>query len=71
MTNVQDLFWCDARDQKSGLVHARDCDRHERFVVEGKRKETNTGGKARMPNNYRCIITCALCGKRRHSKDEC
>ena len=29
MSNVQDLFWCDARDEQGALVHATDCDQHE------------------------------------------
>ena len=33
MSNAQDLFWCDSRDEKGGLVHAHDCDMHECFVV--------------------------------------
>ena len=24
-----------------------------------------------MPDHYRCIITCAFCGKRKHYEDEC
>ena len=71
MSNVQDLFWCDARDKQGGLVHASDCDHHECFVVDGKKKETNTGGKARMPDHYRCTITCAFCGRHKHYEDEC
>ena len=70
MSTVQDLFWCDVRDRQSGLVHAPDCDQHGCFVVQGKKQETNTGGKARMPDHYRCGITCALCGKRRKFQDE-
>ena len=69
--NVKDLLWCDARDEKGGLVHAPDCDQHECFVVQGKKQETNTRGKAKMPDNYRCTITCAFCGKRKHYEDEC
>ena len=26
LSNVQDLFWCDARDEQGCLVHAPDCD---------------------------------------------
>ena len=71
MSNVQDLFWCDCRDEQGGLVHAPDCDQHECFVVPGKKQATNTGGKAKMPDHYRCTITCAFCGKREHYEDEC
>ena len=70
MSNVQDLFLCDTRDEKGGLVHAPDCDQHECFVVQGKKQETNTGGKAKMPDHYKCTITCAFCCKRKHYKDE-
>ena len=71
MSNVQDLFWCDARDEQGSLLHAPDCDQHDSFVVQGKKQETNTGGKAKLPNHHRCTITCALCGKRKHYEDEC
>ena len=66
MSNVQELLWCDARDEKGGLVYAPDCDRHECFLVQGKKQETNTAGKAKMPDPYRCAITSAFCGKRKH-----
>ena len=71
MSNVQDLFWCDARDEQGCLLHAPDCDQRECFVVQGKKQETNTGGKAKLPDYYRCTITCAFCGKRKHYEDEC
>ena len=45
-------------------MHAPDCDQHGCFVVQGKKQETNTGGKVKMPDHYRCTITCAFCGKR-------
>ena len=70
MGNVQDLFWFDARDEQGGLVHALDCDQYESFAVQGKKQDTNTGGKAKMPDNYRCTITYASCGKRKHYEDE-
>ena len=71
MGNVQDLFWCDARDEQSCLLHAADCDQRDCFVFRGKKQETNTGGKAKLPDHYRCTITCAFCGKRKHYEDEC
>ena len=40
-------------------------------MVQPKKQETNTGSKAKMPDHYRCTITCAFCGKRRHCEDEC
>ena len=55
----------------TSLLHAPDCDRHDCFVVQGKKQETNTGGKAKLPDHYRCTITCALWGKRKHYEDEC
>ena len=70
MSNVQDLFWCDARDEHFALPHAPDCDQADCFVVQAKKQETNTGGKAKLPDHYRCTITCALGGKRKHYKDE-
>ena len=69
MGNVQELFWCDARDEHCHLQHAPDCDHRDCFVVQGKKQETNTGAK--MPDHQRCTITCAFCGKRKHYEDEC
>ena len=71
MSNIQDLFRCDARDGQGSLLHAPNCDQHDCFVVQGKKQETNTGGKAKLPDHYRCTITCAFCGKRKHYHDEC
>ena len=71
MSNVQDLFWCDARNQKGGLVYAPDSNQHECFMVRGKKQEINSGGTAKMPDHYRCTITCAFCCKRNHYEDEC
>ena len=69
--NVQELFWYDARDEHGHLQHAPDCEQRDCFVVQGKKQETNTGAKPRMPDHYRCTITCAFCGKRKHYEDEC
>ena len=71
MSNVQDLFWCDARDEQGSLLHAPDCDQHDCFVVQGRKRETNTGDKAKLPDHYRYNITCAFCGKRKHYEAEC
>ena len=71
MSITPDLFWCDARDEKGSLVHAPDCNQHECSMVQGWKQETNTGGKAKIPDHYRCTITCAFCGKRKHYEDEC
>ena len=71
MSNVPHIFWCDARDEQRSLLHAPDCDQHNRFVVQGKKQETNTCGKAKLPDHYRLTITCAFCGKRKHYEDEC
>ena len=71
MSNVQNLLLSDARDEQGGLVHAPDCDQHDCFVVQGKKQGTNTGGKTKMPDHYRCSITCAFCSKRKHYEDEC
>ena len=53
------------------MLHAPDCDQHDFFVVQGKKQETNTGGKAKLPDHSSCTITCAFCGKRKHYEDEC
>ena len=71
MEKVKELFWCDARDEQGHLQHARDCEQRDCFVVQGKKQETNTGAKAKMPDHYTCTITCAFCGKRKHYEDEC
>ena len=71
MENVKELFWCDARDQQGHLQHAPDCEQRDCFIVQGKQQEKNTGAKAKLPDHYRCTITCAFCGKRKHYKDEC
>ena len=39
-------------------------------MVQGKKQETNTSGKAKLPDHYRCTIACAFCGKRKHYEDE-
>ena len=71
MSNVQDLVWCDARDEQGSLLQAPDCDQRYCFVVQEKKQETNTGGKAKLPDHYRSTTTCAFCGKRKHYEDEC
>ena len=71
MENVKELFCCDARDEQGHLQHAPDCEQRDCFVVQGKKQETNTGAKAKMPDHYRCTMTCAFCGKRKHYEDEC
>ena len=71
MDNVKELFWCDARDEQGHLQHTCDCEQRDCFVVQGKQQEKNTGTKAKLPDHYRCTITCAFCGKRKHYEDEC
>ena len=71
MENVKELFWCDARDEQGHLQHAPDCEHRDCFVVQEKQQEKNTGAKAKLPDHYRCTITCAFFGKRKHYEDEC
>ena len=71
MENVKELFWCDARDEQGHLQQAPDCEQRDCFVVQGKQQEKNTGAKAKLPDHYRCTITCAFCGKTKHYEDEC
>ena len=71
MENVKELFWCDARDEQGHVQHTPDCEQRDCFVVQGKQQEKNTGAKAKLPDHYRCTITCAFCGKRKHYEDEC
>ena len=53
------------------MLQAPDCDQRNCFVVPENKQETNTRSKAKMPDHYRCTITCAFCGKRKHYEDEC
>ena len=39
-------------------------------MVHGKKQETNIGGKGKLPDHYKCTITCAFCGKRKNYEDE-
>ena len=71
MENVKKLFWCDAREEQGHPQHAPNCEQPDCFVVQGKQQEKNTGAKAKLPDHYRCTITCAFCGKRKHYEDEC
>ena len=71
MDNVKELCWCDARDEHCHLQHASDCEQGDCFVVQGRKQETNTGAKPKMLDHWRCTITCAFCGKRKHYDDEC
>ena len=59
------------RDEQGHLQHAPDCEQRDCFVIQGRKQETKTGAKAKMPDHYRCTITCAFCGKRKHYEDEC
>ena len=68
---VQELFRCDAGDEQGCPLHAPGCDQRNCFVVQRKKQKSNTGGKAKMPDHYRCTITCAFCGKMKHYEDEC
>ena len=43
---------------------------HKCFVVQGKKQETRTRGKTMIPDHYRCTITCAFCGRRKHYEDD-
>ena len=71
MDNVKELFLCDAREEQGHLQHAPDCEQRDCFIVQGKKQETNTSAKAKMPDHYRYTITRAFCGKRKHYEDEC
>ena len=71
MENVKELFWCEARDEQGHLQHASDCEQRDCFVVQGKQQEKITGAKVKLPDHYRCTITCAFCGKRKHYDYEC
>ena len=66
MSSVQELFWCDLRDEQGCLLHAPDCNQRNCFVVQGEKQETNTDGKAKLLDHWRCTITCAFCDRRKH-----
>ena len=70
MGNVQELFWCYARDEQGCPLPAPDCDQQNCFVVHRKKQQTNTAGKAKL-DHYRCTINCAFFGKRKHYEDKC
>ena len=71
MDNVEELFWCDARDEHGHLQHAPGCEQRDCFVVQGESQETNTGAKPKLLDHYRCTITCVFCGRRKQYEDEC
>ena len=71
MGAAQQFFWCEHCDEHGQLYHSPDCDQRNCFVVKGKAQEINTGARAKLPDHYRCTITCAFCGKRKHYEDEC
>ena len=60
MSNVQELFWCEARDEQGCLLHAPGCNQRNGFMVQGNRQETNTGGKGKLLDHYWCTSTCAF-----------
>ena len=41
------------------------------IVVQGTEQKTNTRGKAKMPDHYRCTMASAFCGRPKHHEDEC
>ena len=45
MSNVQDLFWCDVRDEQGSLLHAPDCNQHDCFMGQGKKRETTPAAR--------------------------
>ena len=64
------LFWCEVVDDNGESVHAHDSEGHDCFLVKGKKQETNTRKKEKMPEHFRCTVTCAFCGSRKHYEDE-
>ena len=64
-------FWCEAKDESGAVLHAPDCERQQCYVVRAKKQEVNTGSKEKMPEHYRCTITCACCGGPKHYDDGC
>ena len=60
-----------ASPRPSAPTYLPTCEQRDCFVVQGKQQEKNTGAKAKLPDHYRCTITCAFCGKRKHYEDEC
>ena len=65
------LFWCDATDSSGAPTHSPDCPQHNCLIVKGKKQQSNTGTKEKMPDHFRCTVTCSFCGRRKHYEDEC
>ena len=66
MEHIRELFWCDATSEQGHLQQAPGCKQRDCFVVHGKKQETNSGAKGKMPDHYRCTFTSAFCGKMKH-----
>ena len=67
MSNVQDLFPCDARDKQGSWLHSPDCDQHDCFVVQGRSRRPTLAAR----QGRRTTTGDAFSGKRKHYKDEC
>ena len=71
MNNIQELCWCDTRDEHGCLFHAPGGDQRNSFMVLGKKQKTNSGSKPKLQDHYRCTITCTFCGNRKQYEDKC
>ena len=66
------LFYCQPTDDNGGPCHTPDCDGRSSCMLQLQRKQkTKDGQEVKHQDHFRCTITCAYCGKRRHYEDEC
>ena len=66
------LFYCASSDTNEEPIDADDCtDGAQCLLQQKKKQELNTGTKTTMPDHFRCTVTCAFCGRRKHYEDEC
>ena len=66
------LFYCKPLNDKGGPCHAPDCNHRSGCVMQLQRRQHTKDGKTVTHQDpFRCTITCAYCGKRRHYGDEC
>ena len=66
------LFYCKPVNDKGGPCRAPDCDQRSSCMLQMKGQQHSKDGKTvTHQDHFRCTITRAYCGKRRHYEDEC
>ena len=71
MSNVQDLFSCNGRDEKDALVHALTATTTSASWSRAKSRRPTTAERPRFSDHYRCTIILAFCCKCKHYEDRC